>query len=153
MSPASGRAVNGLPNAIRMSYEVNGEDYTSAGSASSDVKKTLKKLGLPPDTVKRVAICMYECEINMVIHANGGTADVAIFPDRIELVLADRGPGIPDVQKAMEEGFSTASEAARNLGFGAGMGLPNMKKYSHQMKVDSTPGVGTTVTMVVNTGV
>ena len=142
-----------LPDAIRMSYNVDGDDYTSAGSASSDVKKTLKKLGLPPDTVKRVAICMYEGEINMVIHGGGGTADVAIHSDRIEIILADQGPGIPDLQKAMQEGFSTASEAARNLGFGAGMGLPNMKKYSHEMDVQSVIGQGTTVTMMISTGV
>ncbi len=140
-----------MPNAVRLTYAVDGDDFTAAGTASSDVKRTLKKLGYLPDAIKRVAICMYEGEINMVIHAEGGSASVAIYPDRVEIELADRGPGIPDMNLAMQEGFSTASEDARNLGFGAGMGLPNMNRYSDEMKVDTTVGVGTTVYMTVRT--
>ena len=107
-------------------------------------------MGSSPEVVRKVAIAMYEGEINMVIHANGGTIDVEITPEEIIMVLHDSGPGIADIEKAMQEGFSTASDHARNLGFGAGMGLPNMKKYSDKMTVDSTVGVGTTVTMVIN---
>ncbi len=140
-----------MASPIEMLFAVDGDDFAAAGSASSDVKRTLKKLGMPPDAIKRVAICMYEGEINMVIHADGGEAKVNIYPDRIEIALLDSGPGIPDLAKAMQEGYSTASEEARNLGFGAGMGLPNMKKFSHEMKVDTKIGVGTSVYMTVFT--
>lgn len=138
-----------MPDAIRMRFDVDGDDFAGAGVASSEVKRALKKLGMPPDLVKRTAICMYEGEINMVIHANGGVAMAAIRPDRVEIELCDRGPGIADVELAMQEGYSTASEQARNLGFGAGMGLPNMKRYADEMTIDSQPGEGTTVRMVI----
>ena len=132
-----------------LNYTVDGGDLTRAGEASSELKMTLRKLGLSPETIRRVSICMYEGEINMVIHADGGTVTVEIGMDEIDLTLADRGPGIPDVERAMEEGFSTAGEVARDLGFGAGMGLPNMKRYSDEMSVESTVGVGTTVRMKI----
>ncbi len=135
---------------LRLTYEVAGGDLTHAGEASSQVKQTLRKMGFDPETIRRVSVCMYEGEINMVIHANGGTATVDIGLDDITITLADTGPGIPDVEKAMQAGFTTAGDSARNLGFGAGMGLPNMKKYSDKLTVNSTVGVGTTVTMVVN---
>ena len=138
-----------MSNAIHLHYEVSDEDFTRAGEASGAVKKRLKSLGFNPDAIRRVAIAMYEAEINMVIHANGGTAQVEVGLDDITIVLKDIGPGIPDLEKAMQEGFSTAGDHARNLGFGAGMGLPNMKKYSDQMTVDTVIGVGTTVTMVI----
>ena len=134
---------------LKLHYDVPGDDFTRAGEASGAVKRKLKQLGFPSDLVRRVAIAMYEGEINMVIHAGGGEADVEILPDRVVAVLTDHGPGIPDVDKAMEEGYSTAGDTARDLGFGAGMGLPNMKKYSDEMDIQSTVGVGTTVTMVV----
>ena len=130
-------------------YEVSGTDFTAAGYASSEIKKILKSLGLPIQTIKRTSIAMYEAEINMVIHADGGTIDVEISPDKIHIVFADKGPGIPDIEKAMQEGFSTATHEIRELGFGAGMGLPNMKKYSDDMKIETELGVGTTVTMKV----
>ncbi len=130
-------------------YTVSPDDFTRAGEASSNVKRKLKQLGVPPEVVRKTAIAMYEGEINMVIHANGGEITVTIGPEDITLVLADTGPGIPDVEKAMQAGYSTAPDNIRNLGFGAGMGLPNMKKYSDEMTIDSTPGVGTTVTMVI----
>ncbi len=135
---------------LKLTYEVAPGDMSRAGEASSAVKQTLRKMGFDSDTIRRVSVCMYEGEINMVIHANGGTATVDVGLDDVTIVLQDVGPGIPDVEKAMQEGFSTAGDSARNLGFGAGMGLPNMKKYSDQMTVDSTVGVGTTVTMVIN---
>ncbi len=134
---------------VKMSYQVEGGDLVRAGEASSAMKTRLKKLGLPPESIRRAAICMYEGEINMVIHANGGVADVTVDLDTITLVLRDTGPGIPDVEQAMEAGYSTANTVARDLGFGAGMGLPNMKRYSDSMEVDSTVGVGTTITMVI----
>lgn len=134
---------------IRLSYEVEKEDLARVGEASSHVKQALRKMGFDPEIIRRVSVCMYEGEINMVIHADGGTAAVEISLDAITIILSDRGPGIPDVAQAMQAGFSTAGAAARNLGFGAGMGLPNMKKYSDSMTIDTAIGVGTTVTMVI----
>lgn len=131
-------------------YDVSGEDFTTAGEASGDVKRVLKKLGFPPEVIRRAAIAMYEGEINMVIHANGGVADVVITPKDIRIVLTDNGPGIPDIDKAMQEGWSTAPDSIRSLGFGAGMGLPNMKKYTDEMTIDTHLGKGTTVSMVIH---
>lgn len=119
------------------------------GKPPPAVKRTLKQLGFPPDAIRRVAIAMYEGEINMVIHAGGGVADVDILPDRVTVVLTDHGPGIPDVEKAMQEGWSTAPDNIRSLGFGAGMGLPNMKKYTDQMAIETVIGAGTTMTLTV----
>ncbi len=135
---------------VRLTYRVDGGDLLQAGEASSKMKMTLKKLGLPPDTIRRASICMYEGEINMVIHADGGVVTVDVGVDDIDICLKDQGPGIPDVDKAMEEGFTTAGEVARDLGFGAGMGLPNMKRYSDDMKIETEVGVGTTVTMRIH---
>ena len=135
---------------IRLNFPVEGGDLIGAGEASSKMKLVLKKLDLPPEVIRRCSICMYEGEINMVIHADGGRAEVEIAMDHITIRMIDSGPGIPDVDQAMEEGFSTAGEIARDLGFGAGMGLPNMKRYSDEMKIDTTLGVGTTVTMRFN---
>ncbi|MBQ6544059.1 MAG: ATP-binding protein [Clostridia bacterium] len=130
-------------------FDIDGEDFISAGQASIQIKKNLRRLGLSPETIRRVSIAMYEGEINMVIHAKGGEADVKVYEDRIEIILADKGPGIKNIDEAMQEGFSTASDTIRSLGFGAGMGLPNMKRYSDSMDIDTTVGVGTTVTMVI----
>ena len=137
---------------IKLHYDVPGDDFTRAGEASGAIKRTLKQLGFHPDVVRRVSIAMYEGEINMVIHANGGRIDVEVAPDRIDMILADQGKGIADIDQAMQEGWSTAPDEVRSLGFGAGMGLPNMKKYSDEMRIDSTVGVGTTVYMTVYTG-
>ena len=134
---------------MSLHYDVCADDFKSAGEASSDVKNKLKVMGFPPDIVRRVAIAMYEGEINMVIHANGGEITVDITMDEIIIVLKDVGPGIKDIDKAMEAGYSTASDHIRSLGFGAGMGLPNMKKCSDEMKIDTKIGVGTTVTLVI----
>ena len=136
---------------LKLHYDVLGGDFTSAGNASVQAKKALRQLGHDPDIIRRVSIAMYEGEINMVIHADGGTADILVYPDYIEIVLADRGPGIPDVAKAMQEGYSTAPDNIRSLGFGAGMGLPNMKRHTDDMKIDTVIGEGTTITMRVNT--
>ena len=134
-------------DAVRFQYMIDGEDFTSAGKASVQVKKHLRQLGLDADTIRRVAVAMYEGEINMVIHADGGVAEVILWDDRIRVILADKGPGIPDVSLAMQEGFSTAKDNIRSLGFGAGMGLPNMKRYSDSIHIDTVVGEGTTVTM------
>lgn len=134
---------------IRLHYDVPGDDFSRAGEASSAVKRKLKQLGFQPDVIRRVAIAMYEGEINMVIHAGGGEADVEILPGRVTAVLTDHGPGIPDVEQAMQEGYSTAGQTARELGFGAGMGLPNMKRYSDEMTIDTEVGKGTTVTVKI----
>ena len=131
-------------------YDIDGEDFISAGQASIQIKKNLRRIGLSPEIIRRVSIAMYEGEINMVIHAKGGTADVMLYEDRIEIILADKGPGIENIEQAMQEGYSTASDTVRSLGFGAGMGLPNMKRYSDKMTIDTTVGVGTTVTLVIN---
>ena len=137
---------------IRLVYPVEGGDLIEAGEASSKMKLTLKKLGLPQDVIRRASICMYEGEINMVIHADGGQAEVEVDANQIVIRMTDTGPGIPDVEQAMQEGFSTASAEVRSLGFGAGMGLPNMKKYSDEMSIDSVVGEGTTVYMTVFPG-
>ena len=131
-------------------FEVDGDDFTSAGQASVQVKKNLRQLGIDPETIRRISIAMYEAEINMVIHAGGGIAEVAVYDEYIEIILDDHGPGIPDVEKAMQEGFSTAPDNVRSLGFGAGMGLPNMKKNTDDIKIFSTVGVGTKIVMRVN---
>ncbi len=135
---------------MEMNYTVPGDDFTRAGEASSDVKKRLKKIGFSSDVIRRVAIAMYEGEINMVIHANGGVATVDVDSDKIIVILKDEGPGIPDIKKAMQAGFSTAPDKIRSLGFGAGMGLPNMEKYTDNMQIESEVGKGTTVTMTIN---
>ena len=139
-----------LNSIMTFHYSVSPDDFTRAGEASSSVKNKLKQLGLPPATIRKVAIAMYEGEINMVIHAKGGEITVLLSNTDITMILKDQGPGIPDIEKAMQAGFSTAPDNIRTLGFGAGMGLPNMKKYSDRMTIDTELGVGTTVTMVVN---
>lgn len=138
-----------MSDTITLKYEVSNEDFTRAGEASSDVKKKLKQMGVDPKAITKVAIAMYEGEINMVIHAQGGHIEVVISPEDVVMKLMDRGPGIKDVEQAMQAGFSTAPDNIRALGFGAGMGLPNMKKYSDEMGIETEIGKGTTVTMKV----
>ncbi len=135
---------------LTFSFAVDGSDFTSAGQASVQLKKNLRQLGISPETIRRASIAMYEGEINMVIHAGGGVADVAVNENCIEIVLTDEGPGIKDIEQAMQEGFSTATDNIRSLGFGAGMGLPNMKRYSDSMEIESTVGKGTKITMRIN---
>lgn len=134
---------------FRLHFDIDGGSFASAGNASVEVKKTLRQLGISNAVIRRCSIAMYEGEINMVIHADGGTADVEVYPDRIVMVLEDHGPGIPDVELAMKEGYSTATEQIHNMGFGAGMGLPNMKRASDDLKIETKVGVGTKITMVV----
>lgn len=135
---------------MKLHYDVLEGEFVRAGEASSSLKKVLKQLGIPSGIIRKIAIAMYEAEINMVIHANGGGIDVEIKPELVSIILADSGPGIPDIDLAMQEGYSTASPQARDLGFGAGMGLPNMKKNSDFFHVTSEVGKGTTVEITVN---
>ena len=130
-------------------YDVDGENFTSAGEASVQVKKNLRSLCISTETIRRVSIAMYEGEINMVIHAGGGIAEVFVEPESISIVLTDHGPGIADVSLAMQEGFSTAPDNIRALGFGAGMGLPNMKRYTDEMNIETELGEGTKLTRKV----
>ena len=134
---------------INLHYDVSGVDFTRAGAASGDVKRVLKQLGVSPVTTRNVAVAMYEGEINMVIHAGGGEIDMEITEDAIKMVLTDHGPGIENVELAMKEGYSTAPDNIRSLGFGAGMGLPNIKKYSDEFRLDTKLGVGTTLYLTV----
>ena len=131
-------------------FDVDGDDFTSAGQASVQVKRNLRQIGIDPETIRRVSIAMYEGEINMVIHAGGGIAEVRVSEDCITIILDDKGPGIKDIEKAMQEGYSTAPDEIRSLGFGAGMGLPNMKRHTDSIDIQSTVGVGTRITMKVN---
>lgn len=135
---------------LSFNFAVDGSDFTSAGQASVLLKKNLRQLGLDPETIRRASIAMYEGEINMVIHAGGGEAVVTVDEQAITITLTDKGPGIKDIEQAMQEGFSTATDNIRSLGFGAGMGLPNMKRYSDEMTIDSVIGEGTTIVMKIN---
>ena len=141
-----------MSEGLTFHFNVDGDDFTSAGHASVQVKKSLRQLGLSPEIIRRVSIAMYEGEINMVIHAGGGSADITVSENDVEIVLKDSGPGIKNIEQAMQEGFSTAPDNIRSLGFGAGMGLPNMKRYTDYMNIDSEVGRGTTITMKVNIG-
>jgi len=130
-------------------FDVEGNNFASAGQASVEVKKDLQQLGIDPQIIKKVSVAMYEGEINMVIHAGGGVADVYVNEECVKVVLEDHGPGIPDIDLAMQEGYSTASLEINMLGFGAGMGLPNMKRFTDEMTIESQVGVGTKITMKV----
>lgn len=138
---------------FKVQYKVDGEDFSIAGEASRKLKKVLQSLGISPQIARKATVAMYEGEINMVIHADGGVIDVEISPDKIHIFLRDKGPGIPDIALAMTEGFSTATDTVRELGFGAGMGLPNMSKYTDYMNITTEIGVGTTVEMIVNNAI
>ena len=131
-------------------YVLSGDDFSIAGEASSSFKAVLKKLGIDPTVIRRVAIAMYEAEINTIVHGGGGECEASIEGDKITLVFKDDGPGIKDVDLAMQEGYSTATEKIRELGFGAGMGLPNIKRYTDDMRIETVIGKGTTLTLVIN---
>ena len=135
---------------MKLHYDVSGDDFVRAGEVSSEFKKLLKKLGISSDIIRKIAIAMYEAEINMVIHADGGVIDAEILEDKVKVILKDVGPGIVDIDLAMQEGYSTATEEIRDLGFGAGMGLANMKRNSDFLNINSEVGVGTTVEIIVN---
>lgn len=132
---------------LKYDYEVERYDFTRAGEASSAIKARLKKLGLNTDLVRRISIASYESEINIIIHSYGGTLTLYISADKIIIIAQDSGPGIDDIDLAMKEGFTTASDTAREYGFGAGMGLPNIKRYCDKLEIQSSKGGTTTITM------
>ena len=132
------------------SYDVASGAFQTAGDASASIKRKLKQLGIDAVTLRRVAVASYEAELNLIIHSNGGNLIMEMSPEEVLLISKDVGPGIPDISKALEEGYSTASEEARDLGFGAGMGLPNMKRNADAFDIKSTVGFGTDITMVFN---
>ena len=129
-------------------YDIEDGNFAKAGMASSEVKRILRELSIEASIIKRVVIALYEGEVNVVAHANGGKIAVDIDGEKIRVVISDSGPGIPDIEQAMQVGYSTASDAVRAMGFGAGMGLPNMKKNSDELNIQSTVGKGTTVEMI-----
>ena len=136
-------------HALEWEYEIEGKDFRNAGKVSSKVKEIMKELGFDPDFVRGVAVASYEAEMNVVCHAEKGTLQFAILPEALKIVVKDRGPGIPDIALAMQEGYSTASLEIREMGFGAGMGLPNMKKNTDELNIVSTVGEGTVVEMLI----
>ena len=133
---------------IKETYPVKADDMTCAGDVSARIKRHMKRLGIPSSIMRRVSVCTYEAEINLVIHSDGGQIDFEISEDRILVRARDVGPGIPDIDKAMTEGWSTASNEVRNMGFGAGMGLPNMKRNADEFQISSVVGEGTDISMI-----
>ncbi|MBQ9014772.1 MAG: ATP-binding protein [Firmicutes bacterium] len=135
---------------MKQHYIIDDSNFDMAGEASSSVKRTLTKLGVSPKVIRRVAIAMYEAEINAFIHGGGGEASVDIDDQRIYIVITDHGKGIADLELAMQEGWSTADESIRKMGFGAGMGLPNIRNNTDELRIITAPGEGTEVHMTVN---
>jgi serine/threonine-protein kinase RsbT len=134
---------------MHFEYTVESGNFIMAGNASSQFKKVLKQLNVDASVIKRIVIALYEGEVNIVAHSMGGVINIEVNPEEISMVLADNGPGIPDIDRAMQIGFSTATNAVREMGFGAGMGLPNMKNNADEMTIESEVGVGTKVRMKV----
>ena len=133
---------------MQTTYKISGGDFENAGTVASSVKKMLQQMKITPATIKRIVIAVYECEVNVVAHAFSGVAEVEIDNEKVTVRIKDIGPGIEDIDKAMEEGYSTASQLVREMGFGAGMGLANIKKNSDSMQITSIPGKGTTVELL-----
>lgn len=131
-------------------YTIPGDDIARVGKASAELKKRLKAFGVPQEIIKRVSVAMYEAEMNVAVHAGGGEADVFLEESAITIIMKDKGPGIPDIELAMRDGYSTAPDVAREMGFGAGMGLPNIKRNVDDFKIESALGCGTTLTMKIN---
>jgi anti-sigma regulatory factor (Ser/Thr protein kinase) len=137
---------------MTISFDIEGGNFSRAGFASSEVKKLLRQLSVDADIIKRIVIALYEGEVNVVAHAYSGKITIDVSDDKVVVVIDDKGPGIPDVNKAMEKGYSTASEQVREMGFGAGMGLPNMKKNADELRIDTIVGHGTRVEMTTYFG-
>lgn len=135
--------------AFRRNFEVLGEDFYNAGRVSTEIKEILQQVGVAATTVRRVAIAAYEAEMNVVMYARRGTVCLELTPELVHLLVRDEGPGIEDIELAMQEGYSTATERMREMGFGAGMGLPNIQKNSDRLVIHSTAGVGTEVEIEV----
>lgn len=139
-----------MSNILTNSYDVRAGEFQTAGDASQSIKRKLKQIGIGSTVLRRISVASYEAELNLIIHSNGGTLTLEMTPETIILTSADVGPGIADISKAMQEGYSTASEEARDLGFGAGMGLPNMKRNADGFSIESELGKGTTIRMAFN---
>lgn len=133
---------------MKLTFHIQGGDFTRAGHPSSEVKKILKQLGIDGKVIKNIVIALYEAEVNVVAHAYSGTLEIEIEENKITMLVRDKGPGIPDVEQAMQPGFSTASKKVREMGFGAGMGLPNIKKNTNEMLIETEVGKGTTLKLV-----
>lgn len=132
---------------VKLSFSCIGGDFERAGEASAKIKKMLQRIGVAADVVRRIAIGTYEAEMNVIIHAGGGKVEAEVFPDFTIITVSDEGPGIPDIEQALQEGWSTAPDYVRQMGFGAGMGLPNMQKCSDEFDIKSVVDVGTTIVM------
>jgi len=133
---------------MEFEYEIQGGDFSRAGFASSHLKKILKQINIEPKLIKKIVIALYEAEVNIVAHAYKGKIKVTIEPDRIDMDISDKGPGIEDIDRAMEDGYSTASEEVREMGFGAGMGLSNIRNNSDELEINSTVNQGTELKIV-----
>ena len=133
---------------MEFNYTIEGGNFSRAGAASSEVKKLLKQLNVDPSLIKRIVVALYEAEVNVVAHAWEGVMNVVLDGKAIAVTITDKGPGIPNIELAMQEGYSTASPEVREMGFGAGMGLPNMKKNCDRLNIESQVNVGTKVTMI-----
>ncbi len=131
---------------LSRSFEVHGRDFEKAGEASTEIKSLLKELDVDPGVIRRTVVIAFEAEMNVVMYADAGTVSFVLTDDDIGIEVADRGPGIPDLDLALQEGWSTATDEMREMGFGFGMGLPNIRRNSDQFKVESRVGEGTTVT-------
>lgn len=131
------------------SYKITGNDYERGGEVATKVKAVLKELGIDAEVIRRLSIANFEAEMNVIMYADAGELRLQVLPDAVRVVVADRGQGIEDIELAMQEGFSTATPEMRQRGFGAGLGLPNIKKNSDEFEIESTPGVGTTLRYVV----
>lgn len=133
---------------MKLSFNIQGGDFTRAGHPSSEVKKVLKQLGIDGKIIKNIVIALYEAEVNVVAHAFSGSVNVEIEENKITTLVTDEGPGIPDIEQAMQPGFSTASKKVREMGFGAGMGLPNIKKNTDEFQIKTEVGKGTSLKLV-----
>ncbi len=136
-----------MSDTLIMEFSIKGGDFLNAGESSAVIKQYLKQLGLPQDFIRRVLVAAYEAELNVVSHAYEGKLEFFMDEEKVEIIVTDKGPGIPDISLAMKEGYSTASPQVREMGFGAGMGLPNIKRNSDDMKLETVVGQGTTLTM------
>jgi anti-sigma regulatory factor (Ser/Thr protein kinase) len=137
------------PALYRESFTIAGSDFEHGGDAAAKVKLIMKELGIDPAVIRRLSIANFEAEMNVIMYADQGVLDFTVEPDAVRVVLADRGQGIPDIDLAMQEGFSTATAEMRARGFGAGMGLPNIRRNTDAFEIESTPGVGTTLRYAV----
>ena len=139
-----------MPEAFESIYTITGKDFSNAGKVSTSIKETLKRLGLNPAVIRRIAIVSYEAEMNLVMYAVQGKIQLTVSPETVTINVQDEGPGIPDIELAMQEGYSTATPEMREMGFGAGMGLPNIRKNADDFEISSEIGQGTQLSIRVH---